>query len=278
MACSIASFKTGPRPARTCELAQGHALSGRVAAKAPAARLRSRHPSRSERLSVSAAAPEGPAVQSGVQQPPTEAVAPLWKPSRSGLARQRHAFKQNDGLLYIKNFFRPWTFQGIREECARMRPQLKKEHSATAKERLGVYVPEESAIRKAFEDPTVARRLSDIVGEDVFPSDYPAEYRLYPLGSHMEWHKDEAMYVRPQYELVFTVSNTSDSVTEWRDIEGISHREWTEPNSLIVVRAEAVLHRVLPVTRGERAILKVVFTSTTSRVAAYTENLARTYA
>lgn len=33
-------------------------------------------------------------------------------------------------------------------------------------------------------------------------------------------------------------------------------REWTEPNSLLLIRADAALHRVLPVKRGERSILK----------------------
>ena len=25
------------------------------------------------------------------------------------------------------------------------------------------------------------------------------EFRVYPVGSHMEWHKDEALFVKPQY-------------------------------------------------------------------------------
>lgn len=37
---------------------------------------------------------------------------------------------------------------------------------------------------------------------------------------------------------------------------GFLRREWTEPNSLLLIRADAALHRVLPVKRGERSILK----------------------
>ena len=58
----------------------------------------------------------------------------------------------------------------------------------------------------------------------------------------------------------------------------MTKRVSTDPNSLIIVKAEAVLHRVLPVKRGERSILKVVFTSTPERSPSYEVNLARTYA
>jgi hypothetical protein len=43
------------------------------------------------------------------------------------------------------------------------------------------------------------------------PADVPVEYRVYPEGSAMDWHQDVALYKTPQYELVFTLENTSDS-------------------------------------------------------------------
>ena len=36
----------------------------------------------------------------------------------------------------------------------------------------------------------------------------------------MDWHQDVALYVEPQYELVFTLENTSDSQTQWQDADG----------------------------------------------------------
>jgi hypothetical protein len=62
----------------------------------------------------------------------------------------------------------------------------------------------------------VAERLSGLVGQMLQPADVPVEYRVYPIGSCMEWHKDVALYTQPQYELVFTLSNTSDSQTQWQ--------------------------------------------------------------
>jgi hypothetical protein len=46
---------------------------------------------------------------------------------------------------------------------------------------------------------------------------------------------------------------------------------------LLAVRAGGALHRVTPVRRGERDIVKVVFAFGTERTAAFDENLARTY-
>ena len=50
----------------------------------------------------------------------------------------------------------------------------------------------------------------------------------------MEWHVDELLFDAPQLELVFTVVNDSDSVTQWRGAGGEIREEWTEPNSLLV--------------------------------------------
>ena len=69
----------------------------------------------------------------------------------------------------------------------------------------------------------MAERLGTLLlGEendgDLVAGDVPVEFRIYPVerGS-MDWHKDVALYSKPQFEIVFTVTNTSDSTTEWED-------------------------------------------------------------
>jgi hypothetical protein len=52
------------------------------------------------------------------------------------------------------------------------------------------------------------------------------------------------------------LENTSDSVTEWVDASGTLREQWTEPNSVLALRAVGALHQVLPVKRGERSIVK----------------------
>ena len=123
----------------------------------------------------------------------------------------------------------------------------------------------------------MAERLSAIAGAPCFLSEYPLEFRSYPVGAHMAWHRDEVLFAVPQLELVLTLRNASDSCTEWIDGAGQLVRTATEANSLLAVRAGGALHRVTPVRRGERDIVKVVFAFGKERTAAYDENLASTY-
>ena len=59
----------------------------------------------------------------------------------------------------------------------------------------------------------------------------------------MLWHKDDVLTSdRPQLELVFTLENTSDSVTQWAksDLHVLRkdiHEVWTEPNSGLLLQA-----------------------------------------
>ena len=86
---------------------------------------------------------------------------------------------------------------------------------------------------------------------------FPIEYRKYVPGSFMTKHQDTLIYKLPQYECVFTLSNTTDSYT---DIEG--RKISSKPNSLIIVKALGVEHEVSKVTKGERKFLKFIFTET----------------
>jgi len=87
----------------------------------------------------------------------------------------------------------------------------------------------------------------------------PIEYRKYTIGSSMDWHFDtKILKDQYQYECVLTLTNTSDSKTLINRLfynDDIS----SEPNSLIIVRAHGVLHKVTETKNGERTILKFVF-------------------
>tara|TARA_B100000795_G_C22673886_1_gene389034 strand:+ start:602 stop:871 length:270 start_codon:yes stop_codon:yes gene_type:complete len=74
---------------------------------------------------------------------------------------------------------------------------------------------------------------------------------------------------------VFTLDNDSDSRTEWVDPTGERHSVQTEPNSAIIVRAGQLgpPHRVTPSRRGERWILKLVYTSTNERSPDYATHI-----
>jgi len=87
----------------------------------------------------------------------------------------------------------------------------------------------------------------------------PIEYRKYIIGSYMDWHKDTQMLANQlQYECVITLTNSSDSLTLLQYDQGVK-KLVTEPNSLLLVRANGISHKVTPLTKGERTILKLVF-------------------
>ena len=94
-------------------------------------------------------------------------------------------------------------------------------------------VSPEHVVHRAFMNRKVADRLGALTGASLLPADVPVEFRVYPAGSCMDWHQDVALYVEPQYELVFTLENSSDSQTQWQDEHGRRRVGWTEPNSVL---------------------------------------------
>lgn len=102
--------------------------------------------------------------------------------------------------------------------------------------------------------------LSDMIGSELEPLvNVPIEHRYYTKSKGMNWHKDTLLSDPPQYEVVYTVTNTSDSHTEYIDHWGRKHRIWTEPNSVMIVRADGYAHQVTPVNKGSRSILKIAY-------------------
>lgn len=91
--------------------------------------------------------------------------------------------------------------------------------------------------------------------------------------AHGTRHTARALHA--QTEVVFTLDNDSDSRTEWVDPTGERHSVQTEPNSAIIVRAGQLgpPHRVTPSRRGERWILKLVYTSTNERSPDYAAHI-----
>ena len=99
---------------------------------------------------------------------------------------------------------------------------------------------------------------------NLMKSDFPIEHRIYPKESEgMAWHSDTLLYQKPQYEAVFTIRNKSSSLTEWKDDKGKLHSKWTEPNSMLIVKAQGYEHHVTPPVTGEREILKLIYSQTT---------------
>ena len=145
-----------------------------------------------------------------------------------------------------------------------MRRYFKRELDCIATGRMGCCVDARSLAHRSMMSAEISEALSEITGRTLVPSEYPVELRMYTTHAEMGWHQDDTLYVEPQVEVVLTLENTSDSETEWIDARGERHAQWTAPNSALIVSAgdEGPLHRVTPLRRGERTILKLCYTST----------------
>ena len=188
---------------------------------------------------------------------------------RERAAALNRAFEAAGGCAYVEGFAPAPAAEALRAAAATLVPKLKQEVGSYAKGRIGTRLqgpPLERAL-VALASPEAEARVSALVGEKVAAEDariFPVDLRVYRSGASMGWHQDELLYDRPQYELVYTLWNTTDSRTLWRPpgatgkgVEGAA----TRPNSAPVLRAGdgGADHCVTEATRGERAIVKVVF-------------------
>lgn len=166
---------------------------------------------------------------------------------------------------YIQNFLSDEDFLMIQNECVQYNAALSQgiENNNTNR-------------RKNIE--ISSKRVKDILNKEIYAEkmrkitqnpniylarNFPIEYRKYEKGSFMRRHSDTLIYRVPQYECVYTLSNNSDTKTVFYDQDGkIIQTIQSQPNSLMILRANGVEHEVLPVTNGERFFLKFIFTET----------------
>ena len=162
-----------------------------------------------------------------------------------------------DYVVYIPNFLDKHEYQKILDS-------LKKDNRPYDVNRNGLLKQTiiDKQIINLFYSPKYIQKMNHITKNNLMKSNIPIEYRIYQLHNGMNWHKDILLYKQPQYECVYTINNTSDSTTEYIDHNGKKHSQWTEPNSLMIVRADGYYHHVKPVTKGEREIFKLVYTPT----------------
>ncbi|CAJ1434707.1 unnamed protein product [Effrenium voratum] len=171
------------------------------------------------------------------------------------------------GCVYLPALLPASGFRAIQRQFQGLRRHLAAEGPSAAKTRRAVGCVSGAAWR-IFASRSLRRRLQRRVGAmgalDLLPCGCPLEFREYARGGGMLWHRDEVLTDPPQLELVYTLENTSDSVTRWAE----SHLEvlrdetsevWTEPNSGLLVQAGGAVHMVTELTLGRRVILKVPY-------------------
>lgn len=172
------------------------------------------------------------------------------------------AYQFNGGVLYKEAFLSPADFEAVRRECRSLRGRMRAEKDSIALGRLGLCLDCKSVTHATLMSESVAQYVARLTGvPKLEPSDFPAEMRHYGSGAQMGWHRDDMLYDPPQTEVIFTIDNSADCFTEWFCANGERDCAWSEPNSVLLVRAgsDGPSHRVTPVKRGERTIVKLVF-------------------
>ena len=84
---------------------------------------------------------------------------------------------------------------------------------------------------------------------------------------------DTLLYDIPQYEAIYTITNTSDSYTYWINL--LLYKIWTKPNSLLLIKANSVLHKVSKLNYGNRSIFKIIYTQSDNINNNFTKELLR---
>ena len=164
-------------------------------------------------------------------------------------------FKKNE-VYYIKNFLTDEEYNYIRNYTRSIK-NLKSEKFRLIKPIL------DEKINDIFYSEKNINKIKKYIKSDIKKSNFPIEFRVYPKGSEgMKCHKDILLYEKPQYEIVYTIENESDSYTNWYSYLGWNNKIYSESNSLIIVKANENIHCVSPVREGFRSILKLIYTQT----------------
>jgi hypothetical protein len=171
-----------------------------------------------------------------------------------------------DQVYYYKNVLTKDDYNKIYNECITLNPQLMEEDmqdDTMAKRRI-LNVSHDSIIYDIFYSDRFINFLNNKLNMKLKPSKLlPIDYRIYELGGRMKWHRDVVIAENkkcPQIEIVFTLENSSDSQTIWKEEDtDIIHKIRTEPNSILITQGNSAYHKVLPVTTGQRHIIKIAY-------------------
>lgn len=176
---------------------------------------------------------------------------------RGNLTRKR---KSSEFAIYKQNVYRANEFQQLRQFANAIVPKDMVDDAKATGRRMYV-VPDSDPILRVLYNKRFVATVRTLTGNRKLRPclTIPVEYRTYEVGSYMDWHNDTQMLPdQLQYECVVTLTNTSDSETQLEYPKTIKTLE-TKPNSLLIVRANGIRHKVTPVKTGKRTILKLVF-------------------
>jgi hypothetical protein len=166
-------------------------------------------------------------------------------------------------MIYEKKVFSKTDFNKILSRCESISEnELYLDPKASG--RLMYEFSNNDPLHKLLYNKTFINKIRRITGNPKLTPclEVPMEFRKYSKGSYMNWHRDVQMLPdQLQYECVITLTNTSDSKTVFKQ-PNHTKKLSSEPNSVIIVRANGIPHMVTKTNNGERTILKLVFKET----------------
>ena len=182
------------------------------------------------------------------------------------LAKKKLQIQNGGGLKYDnslwieENFFSEKEFEEIKEYCNNL--ELKEDPRSNNRLSLCLNPKQHKYLYDTiYKNKKFIKFINSIKDNDMeikLTPTYPIEYRKYPKGSQgMPWHQDTSLFTPDAFEVVLTITNSSDSKFLWQ--EGGEERSVNpQANTLAVVKPTSVLHSVSSVNYGERTILKFV--------------------
>ena len=116
---------------------------------------------------------------------------------------------KRDEVYYIENFLSKKDYEYIKNYV--------KNINDMKNERFRYIKPiNDKNIQEIFYSDNIINKIESIIDNKIKESNFPIEYRIYPKGSEgMKCHKDTLLYDEPQYEMVYTIENESDSYTNY---------------------------------------------------------------
>ena len=122
-----------------------------------------------------------------------------------------HVLNQPRERILIEEKF---VHEKIKNDCSEFTSHLIDEDIPNNVKRKCFYIDPTHDIYKLLDSDEVKTKLG-FHGYEL-SVDVPVEYRVYGMGGHMNWHSDTQLYVPEQYELIYTIDNTSDMTFKWK--------------------------------------------------------------
>ncbi len=164
--------------------------------------------------------------------------------------------KLDNDLVIIKNFYNPSDLNKINYLLKNTR--FKSDDRVTSRKTTCLFQKKNKQLFNLIYNNKLINLIKKLTHKKMIIPDYPIEYRIYPTKSEgINWHRDLSLYKDTYYEAVLTLHNNSDQQFQYIK-NGKLYTVSPSSNTLALVKPNGILHKVTPITKGTRTILKFI--------------------